>query len=171
MITVVSSALRAGGCRAADNVFRRTVTVAALEGRQEIGQSHLAGFPRLPLDNIRPDDAAFVKIAMVDASPAFQSNLTMRMLPLLSSLILPYALVLITPGPNLLVVLRTALKPSWRRVINVAAGISFGATSACLLAAFGASTLGKLDNIEWLGTLLLAGILVSSAFRVDTRER
>ncbi|CAN7699956.1 LysE family transporter [Neorhizobium sp. LjRoot104] len=108
---------------------------------------------------------------MLAASPAFQSTLTMRMLPLLSSLILPYALMLITPGPNLLVVLRTALKPSWRRVISVAAGIAFGATSACLLAAFGASTLGKLDNIEWLGTLLLAGILVSSAFRIDTRGR
>lgn len=87
---------------------------------------------------------------MVNASLAFQSNLTMIMLTLLSSLILPYALMLITPGPNLLVLLRTVLKPSWRRIISVAAGIACKRRLRTLLAAFGASTLGKIENIESL---------------------
>jgi hypothetical protein len=104
-------------------------SVTALQRRS--AREHHAGFHGTPCSPvIRPADAPRAKIAMVNASLAFQSNLTMIMLTLLSSLILPYALMLITPGPNLLVLLRTVLKPSWRRIISVAAGIACRATSA-----------------------------------------
>jgi threonine/homoserine/homoserine lactone efflux protein len=78
--------------------------------------------------------------------------------------------MLMTPGPNLLIVLRIAMKPSWHRVMSVAAGIACGATVACFLAAFGASTFEKFDKLETVGRILLAGILIHSAFRLIRRH-
>ncbi|WP_046665760.1 LysE family translocator [Neorhizobium galegae] len=92
------------------------------------------------------------------------------MVALFTSLVLPYALMLMTPGPNLLIVLRIAMKPSWYRVMTVAAGIACGATVACFLAAFGASTFEKFDKLETVGRILLAGILIHSAFRLISRH-
>jgi threonine/homoserine/homoserine lactone efflux protein len=84
------------------------------------------------------------------------------MVTLFTSLVLPYALMLMTPGPNLLIVLRIAMKPSWHRVMSAAAGIACGATVACFLAAIGASTFEKFDKLETVGRILLAGILIHS---------
>ncbi len=87
-------------------------------------------------------------------------------MPLLASLALPYALVLLTPGPNLLIVLRIAMRPSWSRSVSVAAGIASGATIASFLAALGASTVKSIGGIDRFGTLLLSSILLYSAWRL-----
>jgi threonine/homoserine/homoserine lactone efflux protein len=102
-------------------------------------------------------------------SPCQESALNI-MVALFTSLVLPYALMLMTPGPNLLIVLRIAMKPSLHRVMAVAAGIACGATVACFLAAFGASTFEKFDELETVSRILLAGILIHSAFRLIRRH-
>ncbi|MCQ1574159.1 LysE family transporter [Neorhizobium galegae] len=86
--------------------------------------------------------------------------------PLLASLALPYALVLMSPGPNLFVVLRVAVEPSWYRSLSIAAGIASGATVACYLAAIGTSTLGTFDDLNLWASLLLSSILLYSAWRL-----
>jgi len=94
----------------------------------------------------------------------------MMITPLLASLALPYALVLVTPGPNLLVVLRAAVNPSWHRSLSVAAGIATGAAIAGIVAAVGASTLSNLAELDTWGSIFLASILLYSAFRLALRS-
>ncbi|WP_245437542.1 MULTISPECIES: LysE family transporter [Neorhizobium] len=90
----------------------------------------------------------------------------MIIMPLLASLALPYALVLISPGPNLFMVLRVAVEPSWYRSLSVAAGIASGAAAACYIAAIGTSTLGNFDGLNRWASLLLSSILLHSAWRL-----
>ncbi|EUB98121.1 Lysine exporter protein (LYSE/YGGA) [Rhizobium sp. CF080] len=93
----------------------------------------------------------------------------MVIMPLLASIALPYALVLMTPGPNLLVVLRVAVNPSWHRSFSVAAGVASGAAVACFLAAIGASTVDTIDGLDLWGSALLSSILLYSAWRLIRR--
>lgn len=80
-------------------------------------------------------------------------------MPLLASLALSYALVLVAPGPNLLIVLRVAVRPSWGRLLSVAAGIASGAAIASYLAAIGAKTLTMLDDLDMWSSVVLSSIL------------
>ena len=93
----------------------------------------------------------------------------MLIMPLLASIALPYALVLMTPGPNLLIVLRAAVNPSWHRSFSVAAGVASGAAIACFLAAIGASTLDTVNGLDLWGSALLSTILLYSAWRLIRR--
>ncbi|MCQ1774451.1 LysE family translocator [Neorhizobium galegae] len=87
-------------------------------------------------------------------------------MPLLTSLALSYSLVLIAPGPNLLVVLRVAVNPSWGRLLSVAAGIASGAAIACCLAAMGTATVYTGEGLESWGSMVLSFILLYSAIRL-----
>ncbi|WSG98185.1 LysE family transporter (plasmid) [Rhizobium johnstonii] len=90
-------------------------------------------------------------------------------MPLLASLALSYALVLVAPGPNLLVVLRVAVRPSWGRLLSVAAGIASGAAIASYLAAIGAASLNMLDDLDMWSSVVLSSILLYSAVRLARR--
>ncbi|MBY3266922.1 LysE family transporter [Rhizobium laguerreae] len=90
-------------------------------------------------------------------------------MPLLASLALSYALVLVAPGPNLLIVLRVAVRPSWGRLLSVAAGIASGAAIASYLAAIGAKTLNMLDDLDMWSSVVLSSILFFSAVRLARR--
>ncbi|EJB01544.1 putative threonine efflux protein [Rhizobium leguminosarum bv. trifolii WSM597] len=90
-------------------------------------------------------------------------------MPLLASLALSYALVLVAPGPNLLIVLRVAVKPSWGRLLSVAAGIASGAAMASYLAAIGATSLYMLDDLDMWASVVLSSILLYSAVRLARR--
>ncbi|MBY5592376.1 LysE family transporter [Rhizobium leguminosarum] len=90
-------------------------------------------------------------------------------MPLLISLALSYALVLVAPGPNLLIVLRVAVRPSWGRLLSVAAGIASGAAIASYLAAIGATSLYMLDDLDLWASIALSSILLYSAVRLARR--
>ncbi|MBY5454699.1 LysE family transporter [Rhizobium laguerreae] len=90
-------------------------------------------------------------------------------MPLLTSLALSYALVLVAPGPNLLIVLRVAVRPSWGRLLSVAAGIASGAAIASYLAAIGATSLYMLDDLDLWASIVLSSILLYSAVRLARR--
>ncbi|MGB8293721.1 lysine transporter LysE (plasmid) [Rhizobium ruizarguesonis] len=90
-------------------------------------------------------------------------------MPLLASLALSYALVLVAPGPNLLIVLRVAVRPSWGRLLSVAAGIASGAAIASYLAAIGATSLYMLDDLDMWASVVLSSILLYSAVRLARR--
>ncbi|CDZ54980.1 LysE family transporter [Neorhizobium galegae] len=87
-------------------------------------------------------------------------------MPMLTSFALSYALVLIAPGSNLLVVLRVAVKPSWGRLLSVSAGIASGASVACYLAAVAATNLTMLNGLTAWGSAILSLILLYSAVRL-----
>ncbi|XKM43554.1 LysE family transporter (plasmid) [Rhizobium ruizarguesonis] len=90
-------------------------------------------------------------------------------MPLLTSLALSYALVLVAPGPNLLIVLRVAVRPSWGRRLSVASGVASGAAIASYLAAIGATTLNMVDNLDLWASVVLSSILFYSAVRLARR--
>jgi threonine efflux protein len=90
-------------------------------------------------------------------------------MPLLASLALSYALVLVAPGPNLLIVLRVAVRPSWGRLLSVTAGIATGAAIASYLAVIGAASLNMLDDLDMWSSVVLSSILLYSAVRLARR--
>ncbi|MGO4134525.1 LysE family transporter [Rhizobium brockwellii] len=90
-------------------------------------------------------------------------------MPLIASLALSYALVLVAPGPNLLIVLRVAVRPSWGRLLSVAAGIASGAAIASYLAAIGATSLYMLGDLDMWASVVLSSILLYSAVRLARR--
>jgi amino acid exporter len=87
---------------------------------------------------------------------------------LLTTMAAPYALVLASPGPNLLVVLRAGLLPSIRRPLAAALGIALGATLAAGLGVICATVMMPIRNIEIAGTLVFAAMLLRSAQRLLT---
>ncbi|WP_376101010.1 LysE family transporter (plasmid) [Roseomonas sp. CCTCC AB2023176] len=92
----------------------------------------------------------------------------------LGLLIPSYALVLVTPGPNLLIVLRASLSGSARSVSAAALGIGCGAGLAAIGALLAASALGSgvttgMTGIEIGGRLLFAALLARAGWRTLRR--
>ncbi|MHC2365131.1 threonine/homoserine/homoserine lactone efflux protein [Rhizobium leguminosarum] len=67
---------------------------------------------------------------------------------------------------KLLIVLRVAVRPSWGRLLSVAAGIASGAAMASYLAAIGATSLSMLDDLDMWTSVVLSSILLYSAVRL-----
>jgi len=93
-----------------------------------------------------------------------------NILPLLTTLAVPYALVLAAPGPNLLVIARASIVPSLSRPIAAALGIACGATIASAIAAYSASWIVSTRGLEFWGTLVFSAVLVNSGLRLLYRE-
>ncbi|AMJ62443.1 LysE family translocator [Bosea sp. PAMC 26642] len=84
----------------------------------------------------------------------------------ISSLAIPYAFMLVSPGPNLLVVLRVGLASSVARPLAAALGIACGATIAAAIAVQGSALIDRTDQLEILFSLIFAAMLVRSAIRL-----
>lgn len=93
------------------------------------------------------------------------------MMLLVTSLAVPYALVLASPGPNLLVMLRVSLAASMQRTLAAAFGIACGATLAAMIAYQGSLLVVWADQLRGPFAFLLAAILVRSAIRLMRRTR
>lgn len=87
-------------------------------------------------------------------------------LPLLASLAAPYALILAAPGPNLLIVLRASLAPSFLRPVAAALGIACGAALAAAAASCSASLMLRSTGLEYVGAGAFSAILIRSALRL-----
>jgi threonine efflux protein len=87
---------------------------------------------------------------------------------LLSQLIIPHALMLVVPGPNALVVLRSSLDRSRVMPIAAAFGIASGAAIAAGLAAWSAGTLPHSNMLRVLSTVIFAGFLLRTALHLST---
>lgn len=92
----------------------------------------------------------------------FSSDTGLVMLQI-SSLAIPYALVLASPGPNLLVILRASLASSIVRPLAAALGIGCGAALAAAIAVQGSLLLARADQLEVPFGILFAIMLVRSA--------
>ncbi|SNB53654.1 Threonine/homoserine/homoserine lactone efflux protein [Arboricoccus pini] len=90
---------------------------------------------------------------------------------ILASLAMPYALVLITPGPNLMVVLRIAMRPSWHRSASIASGVATGAALVNLFAAMSATVLHSMQQLQLWGSTILALVLLRSAIQLVRSAR
>jgi threonine/homoserine/homoserine lactone efflux protein len=86
--------------------------------------------------------------------------------PLITQLAIPYALILLVPGPNMLVVLRVNMNPSWARCVSIAGGIAAGAFTATTIAALSAGGLISLSSFEQSGPIVLSAILINSAIKL-----
>ena len=82
------------------------------------------------------------------------------------SLAAPYALVLASPGPNLLVILRLGLGRSLRATLAGALGIACGAATSATIACHGARLVGWVELLRVPFAILLALILMWSALRL-----
>ncbi|HEV7322040.1 MAG TPA: LysE family transporter [Ensifer sp.] len=91
------------------------------------------------------------------------------MMLLVTSLVVPYALVLASPGPNLLVMLRVSFAASAKRTLAAAFGIACGATLAATIAYQGSLFLAWADQLQGPFAILLAAILTRSAIRLMRR--
>lgn len=91
------------------------------------------------------------------------------LLVLLTGLAPAYALVLTTPGPNLLVILRASLSGSGRAVAAAALGIGTGAGLAALCAMLAAMLLTReaalLDAMDIIGRVTFAALLARAGWR------
>lgn len=86
------------------------------------------------------------------------------MLPL-PDIVLPYLLVLATPGPNLLLVLRASMAPVARPAIETSLGIAMGAGLAAFCAGFVTIGLPQGQVVETAARILVALLL----FRIGLR--
>lgn len=93
------------------------------------------------------------------------------MMLLVTSLAVPYALVLASPGPNLLVMLRVSLASSLQRTLAAALGIACGATLAATIAYQGSLLVVWADQLRGPFAILLAAILIRSAIHLMRRTR
>lgn len=82
-----------------------------------------------------------------------------------AELALPYLLVMATPGPNLLLVLRASLEPTARAASAAALGIACGASLAAALAILGAGLLSGLGGLEGLARLVFVALLARAGWR------
>lgn len=85
---------------------------------------------------------------------------------LVASLAVPYALVLASPGPNLLVMLRVSFASPISGTLAAALGISCGATLAATIGYQGSLLVVWADRLQEPFAILLAAILVRSAIRM-----
>ncbi|HWK48063.1 MAG TPA: LysE family transporter [Stellaceae bacterium] len=88
-------------------------------------------------------------------------------IPVLSSIVfglaLPYASVLVVPGPNLLLVTRASIYSSRRFPANVVLGIASGATLAAAIGGSGAALFPAGQIAEIIGTFIFAALLIKAA--------
>jgi threonine/homoserine/homoserine lactone efflux protein len=82
---------------------------------------------------------------------------------LLAALALPYALVLMVPGPNLFVVLRASLAPAGRTAFPAALGIALGASLAAATASIIAVFMPNNRFIVACGVLMFSFFLLRAA--------
>jgi threonine efflux protein len=80
----------------------------------------------------------------------------------LSAFFLPYALVLVVPGPNLLVVSSAGFR-SARAAVQAAIGVACGACLAAGIAAETARSIPDLPALRVLGTLLFCGFMLHTS--------
>lgn len=89
----------------------------------------------------------------------------------ISSLALPYALILASPGPNLLVILRVSLASSMPRTLAAALGIACGATLAAAIAFQGSLLFIRADQLEVPFGIVFAAMLAWSSVRLMQKGR
>jgi amino acid exporter len=83
----------------------------------------------------------------------------------LSALVMAYALVMVTPGPNLLIVLRASLMPPRRAALTAALGVASGAALTAALASVLAGAVTASYGLTVLGQVLFAGLLARAGIR------
>ncbi|UFN49887.1 LysE family transporter [Roseomonas sp. OT10] len=80
-------------------------------------------------------------------------------------LALPYLLVMATPGPNLLLILRASLEPSARAAVAAALCIACEASLAAAVAILGGTLLLGLQGVELAGRIVFAALLARAGWR------
>lgn len=77
-----------------------------------------------------------------------------------------YALVLVTPGPNLLIVLRASITPPRQKVVSATFGVALGAALAAALGLVSASMAIFDERVERIAAVLFAALLLWSSYRL-----
>ena len=84
----------------------------------------------------------------------------------LIALVIPYALMLVVPGPNALIVFRASLQASLLTALVAASGIACGATCTAAFAAAFAAAAPAGKALRVVGALVYAIFLMRSALRM-----